>query len=160
MCRIRAMGDHSLAAGIATRAHRGQVDKQGVPYIRHPATVAALVAAAGGSDDQIDAAWLHDVIEDTDITADDLLAAGVRAEVVEIVVALSRTPDRTYMEFIQAIPQVPAAVLVKLVDLEHNMDPARPIRDPDGNALPTNPRYIKAHAFLTATMATAEQAGR
>jgi len=74
-----------VAQGIAERAHDGGVDKHGAPYIEHPAMVVDLVhrlPGYGGADpltqqDAVVAPWLHDVVEDTPMTADTLLAAGV-----------------------------------------------------------------------------------
>lgn len=81
--RVSLMSDFSAieqvarASAIATIAHRGASDKIGEPYIEHPAAVAAHFDPDGEWLEH-SAAWLHDVIEDTDITGDDLLAA-VRA---------------------------------------------------------------------------------
>jgi hypothetical protein len=69
----------ALARGIATAAHLGQVDKIGVPYVQHPRRVAERLPTARGQA----VAWLHDVIEDTRLDAEDLLAAGVDPDVVE-----------------------------------------------------------------------------
>lgn len=79
----------AAAKAIATIAHRFQTDKIGAPYIEHPRRV------AGRLDDpqQIAAAWLHDVIEDCGITADDLVKAGISQEVVAAVVLLTGVYD-------------------------------------------------------------------
>ena len=68
----------SLARAIAEKAHADQVDKAGEPYIGHPAHVAASVEG----DKAKAVAWLHDVVEDTSTTFDDLRAAGVDDEVL------------------------------------------------------------------------------
>lgn len=111
------------ASAIATIAHRGAVDKGGAPYIEHPSAVAALFDREHEWL-EISVAWLHDVIEDTDITADDLLAAGVASAVVEAVELLTRTgkPDA---EYYAAIRENPVARAVKLADLTHNTNPIR-----------------------------------
>lgn len=137
---------------IATRAHAGQVDKQGVAYIGHPAAVARMVDAAGGSVAQIAAAWGHDVVEDTDITPEQLLQMlpehPARQLTVAIIVAVSRPPGVTYMDFIRSIPPAcPEAVLVKDKDLAHNSDPERRVYDDDGNPI-INTRYPKARKIL------------
>ena len=88
----------NAAREIATRAHRGQRDKVGTPYIRHPEAVAALVrllptfeaADPETRTDVVAAAWLHDVIEDTSETAESLLAQGVSPTAVAAVLALTR----------------------------------------------------------------------
>ena len=69
----------SLARAIAEKAHADQVDKAGEPYIGHPAHVVASVEGDKAKAE----AWLHDVVEDTSTTFDDLRAAGVDDEVVE-----------------------------------------------------------------------------
>src|SRR5262245_43558357 len=82
----------TLARRIAARAHEGQTDKAGVPYIRHPEAVAAAFDPASHPVEH-SAAWLHDVLEDTTLTATDLQDAGVDEEVIRIVVLLTRNPD-------------------------------------------------------------------
>lgn len=79
----------AAAKAIATIAHRFQTDKIGVPYIEHPRRVSARL------DDpkHFAAAWLHDVIEDCGITADDLVKAGISQEVVAAVVLLTGVYD-------------------------------------------------------------------
>ncbi|MDU5129714.1 HD domain-containing protein, partial [Atopobium minutum] len=74
-----------LSLSIATKAHAGQFDKAGKPYIEHPKRVAANCA----TDTQKAAALLHDVIEDTPVTADDLLSQGINKRIVDIVCSLT-----------------------------------------------------------------------
>ena len=110
----------ALARRIATDAHRGQTDKNGVDYIQHPRGVAARL-------DQLDqqaVAWLHDVVEDTTVTADDLRAAGVDEAIIEAVLLLSRNHGDAgdYYDRIAASPLVRS---VKLADIADNTDPAR-----------------------------------
>lgn len=111
----------AIAEAIARRAHAVQVDKAGAPYIEHPAWVAARME--GG--DAKAAAWLHDVLEDTDVTADDLAEAGIPANVVDAVLALTRRPGESYEAYLARVAENPLAVQVKLADLEHNSDLSR-----------------------------------
>jgi len=106
---------------IATQAHAGQVDKGGNPYILHPLRIMLRM----NTEETMIAAVLHDVLEDTDVTADDLLKAGMSREVVAGVVALTRREGETYMDFIKRTKQDPIARLVKLADLEDNCDLTR-----------------------------------
>lgn len=121
---VDAAAQVALAKGIAFAAHRGQLDQIGAEYIDHPGRVAerfdpvnepVLVAAA----------WLHDVLEDTAVTAQNLLEAGVQPEVVEIVQLLTRTPDVADDAYYARISRHPVARRVKLADLDDNTAPWR-----------------------------------
>ncbi len=121
------------ARHIAERAHEGQQDKIGAPYIQHPEMVAALVqrlpafvaADADTQQNAIVAAWLHDVIEDTPITAEDLLNSGVRERAVDAVVALTRTDAVAPDDYYATIATKPVALLVKTADVGSNLAPER-----------------------------------
>ena len=108
------------AMNIAYTAHHGQVDKAGVPYVFHPLHLAEQM------DDEISccAALLHDVVEDTDVTLEQL-AAEFPAEVVEAVRLLTHLPDQDYLEYVRAIRENPIAMKVKFADLDHNSDQTR-----------------------------------
>lgn len=103
---------------LATEAHRGQVDRAGVPYILHPLRLMCRVE----TDTERMIAVLHDVIEDTEYTLDNLSEMGYSEEIVEAVDCLSRRDDETYEQFIQRIKPNPLARRVKLADLLDNMD--------------------------------------
>jgi len=122
-----------VARRIATRAHDGQLDKIGVPYIEHPAMVVSFLRAmpefaaldAQTQSDAVAAAWLHDVLEDTDETAEALLAAGVSERAVSAVVVLTRTEDLTSDDYYAVIKVLPVPLLVKTADLASNLAPER-----------------------------------
>lgn len=114
----------SDAIAIATAAHEGQVDKSGRPYIGHPLRVMASVS---GEHAQM-AAVLHDVIEDTPVTASDLLAHGCPAAVVDAVVALSHLPNEPQADYLRRVAANPLAVIVKRADIADNLSPARMAR--------------------------------
>lgn len=80
-----------LALSIATEAHRGQFDKAGIDYIEHPIFVASQV----DSEEEKAVALLHDVIEDSSVTAEELLNAGLPETVVTAVQILSKKRDKT-----------------------------------------------------------------
>ena len=101
-----------------------QTDKAGAPYITHPARVAARFDPATRPLEHC-AAWLHDVIEDTGRTADDLRVTGVHPDVLEIVDLLTRRDGIRRMSTITASPQHPRALAVKAADIDDNPDPAR-----------------------------------
>ena len=113
--------DPTTARAIATQAHAGATDKAGRPYIEHPERVAARLTEP---DAQV-VALLHDVIEDTELTAHDLRAAGATELQVEALEALTHADDVSDEDYWRALRQVPLARLVKVADLADNTDPAR-----------------------------------
>ncbi|WP_434448819.1 HD domain-containing protein [Lentzea sp. E54] len=112
------------AIAIATAAHDGQVDKSGRPYIGHPLRVMASVT---GEHERM-AAVLHDVIEDTPVTAADLLERGCPAVVVDAVVALSHLPDEPQEDYLRRVAANPLALTVKRADIGDNLSPTRMAR--------------------------------
>ena len=108
------------AMKLAYAAHEGQMDKCGQPYIFHPYHLAEQM------DDEISTcvALLHDVVEDTDVTLDDL-AREFPPEVVEGVRLLTHDPAVDYFDYVRAIKGHPVAQKVKLADLAHNSDESR-----------------------------------
>ena len=116
-----------LAYEIAEKAHRSQLDKAGRPYIEHPKAVAAFV---DGEDAKV-TALLHDVMEDTSVTADELAAAGIPTHIVEALVLLTHRSCDSYDEYIQRLRSNRLAARVKLADLRHNSDLSRlPVINP------------------------------
>lgn len=106
------------AIALAVEKHRGMRDKAGDPYILHPLR---MMLALQGEEERM-AAVLHDVVEDTDVTLEDLRQAGYPASVVEAVDHLTRRAEESYEEFIRRAAAHPVARRVKLADLEDNMD--------------------------------------
>ena len=108
------------AMKIAYAAHQGQVDKGGIPYIFHP------IHLAEGMDDEISccAALLHDVVEDTEVTMEEL-AKEFPKEVIDVLKLLTHADDTDYFDYVRAIKANPVAVKVKLADLAHNSDQSR-----------------------------------
>jgi (p)ppGpp synthase/HD superfamily hydrolase len=119
--RVFSLSD---AIALATSAHDGQVDKSGRPYIGHPLRVMASVT---GEHAQM-AAVLHDVIEDTPVTASDLLSRGCPSEVVDAVVALSHLPDEPQSDYLRRVAANPLALTVKRADIADNLSPGRMAR--------------------------------
>ena len=110
-----------LAREVATRAHAGQFDKAGAPYIGHPGRVAARVV---GDPLAESVAWLHDVLEDTAVTESEL-AGLFPAPVVAAVVVLTRLPDEDPDAYYARVRADPLALTVKWADIDDNCDPAR-----------------------------------
>lgn len=111
----------AIARAIAEKAHAGQVDRCGAPYIDHPAHVASRVQGDAAKA----VAWLHDVVEDTDVTLDDLREAGLSEEVVAGVAAMTHHEDEPYLDYVRRAKADPLARQVKLQDLLHNLDLGR-----------------------------------
>lgn len=114
-----------LAKATAVRAHEGQVDKLGAAYIGHPARVAGHARALGGSPEAIATAWLHDVIEDCEVSAEDLRNSGIPETVIEAVQLLSKRPGQSLEEYCADVRGNALALLVKQADLADNTDPER-----------------------------------
>jgi (p)ppGpp synthase/HD superfamily hydrolase len=109
------------AIEIAAAAHAGQVDKAGQPYVLHPIRVMLRVT---GSHARM-AAILHDVVEDTPATIDQLVGEGFPAEVVAAVIALTKLPGESRLAAAARAAADPIAHAVKLADNAENMDLGR-----------------------------------
>lgn len=133
------------AMSVAYDAHHGQLDKSGVPYVLHPLHLAEQM------DDEISccAALLHDVVEDTEVTLEQL-AKEFPAQVVEAVRLLTHNPDTDYYDYVRSIKGNPIAVKVKLADLAHNMDASRfsGVEVPNERIGYFRDKYTKALAIL------------
>lgn len=104
---------------IAYGVHKDQVDKAGMPYILHILHVASNV----GSDEKyIATALLHDTVEDSDLTFDDLRKEGIPEDVLDALVLLTHKSDVPYLNYVKEISKNDIARAVKLADLNHNMD--------------------------------------
>lgn len=134
------------AIKIAQKAHRGQTDKFGTPYIGH----VIRVMNAGKTYDEKIVGVLHDVIEDSpEITLNDLLEEGFPNHIVFAIECLTKTPaDQDYTEFVKQTEKSPLAVSVKMNDLEDNMDLKRftePLTNRDFKRLN---KYLTAYLYL------------
>ena len=106
---------------IAAQAHLGQRDKGGAPYILHPLRMMMRME----SEAAMMAAMLHDVVEDSDWTLDQLRGEGFSEEVLQAVDCLTRRDDESYDEFVMRAQANPIARQVKIADLEDNMNVKR-----------------------------------
>ena len=110
---------HSIAEQIARKAHAGQVEKWGGhPYIAHVERIVSMM----DSPEAQEVAWLHDVLEDSDLTHRDLLAAGIAPAIVDAVLLLTRGSE-TYAEYIETIRAKKnlLALVVKIADLRDHL---------------------------------------
>lgn len=103
---------------LAANAHKGQKDRNDEPYIMHPVRV---MAQLWGHDERM-VAILHDVIEDTPVTLDDLRKAGYPDRIIEAVDAISRrkAAGESFSQYIQRVKTNPLATKVKIADLKDN----------------------------------------
>ncbi|MFJ9740797.1 HD domain-containing protein [Streptomyces sp. NPDC101166] len=133
---------------IADCAHAGQVDKIGVPYIEHVRAVAAGLAPFG--DALVMAGLLHDIIEDTDWTAEQLREAGIPERVVATVEAVTNQKGVPYEEKIRRIMTNGDATLVKISDNAHNSHPDRAAQLPEEKRVRLAAKYRAARDVLWA----------
>lgn len=130
----------------AYNAHQGQLDRCGIPYIFHPYHLAEQMT------DELTAcaALLHDVIEDTSATVDDLRNEGFPEEVVEAVTLLTHDKNVEYMDYVARLSKNKIAKAVKLADLAHNSDPTRSAAnsEPAEKTAERMKKYAAAKAFL------------
>lgn len=133
-----------LALSIARQAHEGQLDTAGVDYIEHPIYVASQV----DTEEEKAVALLHDVIEDSPVSAEELLQAGLPETVVTAVQVLTKKKEQDYQTYLETVKKNPLARVVKLADLKHNSDLSRlsSITEKDRERLK---KYKKAIDFLS-----------
>jgi (p)ppGpp synthase/HD superfamily hydrolase len=135
------------ALQIAAQAHEGQKDKEGLPYILHPLRVMAQVE---GEEAQI-VAVLHDVVEDTSVTLDDLRRAGFGEAVLAAVRCVTHAREEPYADYVVRCKANPVARQVKLADLNDNARLSRSILRPGRLQadLARIHRYVLSYKFLT-----------
>ena len=114
-------GSLECAIELAIKHHKGQVDKAGQPYILHPLR---LMMSVDKNDEKI-VAVMHDIVEDTEITLNDLQNEGFTKKVIDAIECVTKKEDEDYDSFIDRISQNSLATKVKLADLEDNMDLSR-----------------------------------
>ena len=127
-------------------AHRDQVDKGGLPYVFHPFHVAEQMQ----TEHEVCVALLHDVMEDSALGADDLIAAGIPEPYVQTCLLLTHRPGVAYLDYVRALAHDPVARKVKRADLLHNSDPSRLDGAPTERDLQRRARYAQALALLDA----------
>lgn len=131
------------ALRVCFQAHKEQVDKTGMPYVFHPFHLAEQM------EDEISTACalLHDVVEDTDLTLQDLRSMGFPEEVLEVLALLTHGEGVPYMDYVKRISVHPVAKRVKIADLLHNSDTTR-LDTVDEAARQRGEKYKQALALL------------
>ena len=136
------------AMKLCYEAHKDQVDKSGLPYVFHPAHVAEQMTDEATTI----VALLHDVVEDTDYTLEDLAAEGFGEDILEAVALMTHEDDVPYLDYVAKLKDNPIARAVKLADLAHNSDLSR-IGEVDDETRERLEKYKKATALLKGNVA-------
>ena len=128
---------------LSFTAHKEQLDKSGMPYVYHPFHLAEQME----DEDTTIVALLHDVVEDTDHTVDELRAMGFSEAVCGAIALMTHDPAVPYLDYVAQIKQNPIAKAVKLADLRHNSDLTR-LDHIDDKALQRAEKYNAAITLL------------
>lgn len=131
------------AAMICVTKHAGQRDKMGCAYFQHPMRVAMHCT----TDAEKIVALLHDTIEDTDVTPDYLLAEGFPREIVDAVLSVTKREGESYEDFVRRASQNHIGRVVKLRDLEDNLNALR-LDHFDADMAARYNKYLAARRFL------------
>lgn len=110
-----------IAMKLCFEKHKSQVDKCGLPYPFHP----FLVAESMTDEESTCVALLHDILEDTDTSKDDLISLGFTPAIIEAVCMMTHDKNVPYLEYVRQIKTNPIARAVKISDLKHNSDLTR-----------------------------------
>ena len=132
------------ALKLCFEAHKNQVDKSEMPYVFHPFHLAEQM----GTEETTIVALLHDVIEDTNYTIDDVRKMGFPEIVIDALVLMTHDESVPYMEYVKQIKKNSIAKAVKLADLKHNSDLSR-LNVVDEKAVARAEKYRQAIQLLT-----------
>lgn len=131
------------ALALCFEAHKNQRDRSGLPYVFHPFHLAEQME----TEEEVCTALLHDVMEDSPCTLEDLRQAGFPAPVLEALELLTRDPSTPYLAYVARLRNNPIARRVKLADLKHNSDLSR-LEDPTEADRQRVLKYRMAQAIL------------
>lgn len=131
-----------MAALLCVNVHQGQRDKVGQPYFQHP----MRVAMACSTPQEKIVALLHDVLEDTLTSQEDLLNMGFPEEIVNAVLSVTKIAGEPYVEFVARAAQNPIGRIVKLHDLEDNLNIFR-LNDLDNEMVTRFNKYLRTYHF-------------
>ena len=132
------------AMKLSFEAHKDQVDKSGLPYIFHPFHLAEQMK----SEETVIVALLHDVVEDTEYTLQDIAGMGFSQQVLDALAMMTHDKAVPYMDYVERLKENPIAKTVKLADLRHNSDLSW-LDTVDKKALARIEKYKQAIAKLT-----------
>lgn len=132
-----------MALKLCFEAHKEQLDKNGMPYVFHPFHLAEQMQ----TEETTIVALLHDLVEDTAYTIEDLVNMGFGKEITDAIALMTHADGVDYMDYVRMIKGNPIAKTVKLADLKHNSDLTR-LDIVDEKALRRREKYLKAIALL------------
>ena len=135
--------DTKKALKLCFEAHKGQIDKSSLPYVFHPFHLAEQM----DTEEATVVALLHDVVEDTDYTLEDLKNMGFSEAIISAIALLTHEEGAEYMDYVKKIKNNEIARKVKLADLKHNSDLSR-LDIVDEKALKRREKYLKAIELL------------
>ena len=131
------------ALKLCFEAHKEQLDKSGIPYVFHPFHLAEQMK----TEETTVVALLHDLVEDTECTIEDLTNMGFDKTITDAIALMTHADGVDYMDYVRMIKENPIAKAVKLADLAHNSDLSR-LDTVDEKALKRREKYLKAIALL------------
>lgn len=131
------------ALKLCFEAHKNQADKSGMPYVFHPFHLAEQME----DENTVTVALLHDIVEDTEYSLDDLKNMGFPQQVIEALGLLTHDKSVPYMDYVKKIKENSIAKVVKLADLKHNSDLSR-LETIDEKALKRVKKYKNAMNLL------------
>ena len=132
-----------MALKLCFEAHKEQKDKSGMPYVFHPFHLAEQMK----TEETTIVALLHDLVEDTNYSIEDLVNMGFDKVVTDAIALMTHADDVDYMDYVSKMKENPIAKTVKLADLKHNSDLTR-LDVIDENALIRREKYLKAIKLL------------
>lgn len=130
---------------LATRSHAGQTDKLGEPYILHPIRVMSKLP----DENSRIVAILHDVVEDTALTIEEIREAGASEEIIEALMLLTKEKGKDYTKYLLEVAKNPLAKTVKLADISDNSNPDRLNKLPADIRKKLQEKYSKAKEMLS-----------
>ena len=131
------------ALKLCFQVHKEQVDKTGLPYVFHPFHLAEQMTCEASTV----CALLHDVVEDSSYTFEDLINLGFPSEIIEVLKLLTHDSEVEYMDYVINLSKNEIARKVKLADLKHNSDLSR-LDNIDEYAPARQEKYLKAIEYL------------
>ena len=132
-----------IALKLCFEAHKNQTDKSGMPYVFHPFHLAEQM----DTEETTIVALLHDLVEDTEYTIEDLTNMGFDKTITDAIALMTHARNVDYMDYVRMIKENPVAKVVKMADLKHNSDLTR-LDIVDEKALRRREKYLKAIALL------------